>query len=76
MSISIGKKLGKIFLLQKEYMGDCKHVNGHGLNYYWMYDYSSIASKLEKIGFEVLKENNSPSKKISIKRWVSKYFGS
>jgi predicted SAM-dependent methyltransferase len=54
-------------LLSREQRGSLKYrflefTGGYGLQHYWVHDYSSMASKLEKIGFEVVAENNSPSK--------------
>lgn len=55
-------------LLSRENRGSLKYrflefVGGYGLQHYWMYDHSSMVLRLEKAGFEVLVENNSPSKK-------------
>lgn len=54
-------------LLSKTDMGSFKYRllefhGGFGLQHRWMYDYESLKIKLVKAGFEVLKENSTPSK--------------
>jgi predicted SAM-dependent methyltransferase len=54
-------------LLSREQRGSLKYrylefIGGFGLQHYWMYDYASMTARLKKTGFEVLAENDSPSK--------------
>ncbi len=41
-------------------------LGGFGLQHHWMYDYSSMATKLQNIGFSIMKANETPSKQYRI----------
>jgi predicted SAM-dependent methyltransferase len=54
-------------LLSRESRGSLKYRmlefhGGFGLQHRWMYDFSSMARKLEDAGFLILEDNETPSK--------------